>query len=117
MDSSPGAGADMREDLSREEVHRAVDRLVDELLEKAGLTAPPVDALALAQLHLGLTLPLDRGRPQRGRRPTDPRPEPTEEGHQWAAAHAAGEHFKAELLRRLDVPPEQTRAMAGESLA
>jgi hypothetical protein len=107
----------MREDLSREEVHQAVDRLVDELLEKAGVTAPPVDALALAQRHLGLALHPDGGRPRRGRRPTDLRPEPSEEGQQWAAAHAVGEHFKAELLRRLEVPPEQGRALGGESLA
>jgi hypothetical protein len=107
----------MREDLSREEVHQAVDRLVDELLEKAGVAAPPVDALALAQRHLGIVLSFDGGRPQRGRRQIVLRPEPSEEGHQWTAAHAVGEHFKAELLRRLDVPPETARTMAGESLA
>jgi hypothetical protein len=107
----------MREDLSREEVHRAVDRLVDELLEKAGVTAPPVDALALAQRQLGLVLTLDKGEPKRAGRRVALRPEPTEEGHQWAAAHAAGEHLKPELLRRLDVPPEQGRALGGESLA
>ncbi len=106
----------MREDLTREEVHQAVDRLVDELLEKAGVAAPPVDALALAQRHLGLVLHLDGGRPPRGRQIARPS-EPTEEEHQWAAAHAIGEHFKPELLRRLDVPPEQARGMAGESLA
>ncbi len=113
-DGSQGAGAHMREDLSREEVHQAVDRLVDELLEKAGVTAPPVDALAIAQRRLGLVLRLDGGR-RRGQ--VALRPEPTEEEHQWAAAHAVGEHLKPELLRRLDVPPEESRAMAGESLA
>ena len=96
----------MREDLSREEVHQAVDRLVDELLERAGLTAPPVDALAIARRHLGLVVRLDGGRP-----------EPSEEQNQWTAAHAIGTHFKAELHRRLGVPPEQGRALAGESLA
>ncbi len=106
----------MREDLSREEVHQAVDRLVEELLEKAGVAAPPVDALAVAQRHLGLSLHLDGG-PRRGRGQLALRPEPTEEGHQWAAAHSVGEHLKAELLRRLDVPPEQGRALAGASLA
>jgi hypothetical protein len=106
--------ADMREDLSREEVHQAVDRRVDELLEKAGVTAPPVDAITLARRHLGLT-----GSPPRraaGRKPIPLRPEPDEEQNQWTAAHEIGEHFKAELLRRLGVPPEQGRALAGESL-
>jgi hypothetical protein len=100
----------MREDLSREEVHQAVDRLVDELLEKAGLTGPPVDAVALARRLLGRV-----GRPPR--KATFPRPEPSEEQRQWEAAHALGEHFKPELLRRLGVPPEEKRALAGESLA
>jgi hypothetical protein len=112
------------EDLERDEVHQAVDRLVDELLEKAGLAAPPVDAIALAQRHLGLVVCLDDGPPQRGRaqraagrKPVFPRPEPTEEHRQWTVARQIGMHFKAEILRRLGVPPDQTRARAGESLA
>jgi hypothetical protein len=99
----------MREDLSREEVHQAVDRLVDEVLEKAGVAAPPVDAVAIARRLLGTA-----GKPQR--KQALPRPEPSEEQRQWDAAHALGEHFKAELLRRLGVPPEQTRGLAGGSL-
>jgi Zn-dependent peptidase ImmA (M78 family) len=45
------------------------------------------------------------------------RPEPTEERHQWTVAHEIGEHLKPALLRRLGLAPEQTKAMAGESLA
>jgi Zn-dependent peptidase ImmA (M78 family) len=114
----------MSENLEREEVTSAVDRLVEELLEKAGLQGPPVDAIALAQRHLGMLVCPDRRQPQRGRAQRTAgqphiflRPEPTEERHQWTVAHEIGEHFKSELLRRLDIPPEQTRAMAGESLA
>lgn len=114
----------MREDLNREEVTEAVDRLVEELLERAGVAGPPVDAIALAQRHLGMVVCLDqrqqqRGRAQRaaGQKQIFLRPEPTEERHQWTVAHEIGEHLKTDLLRRLDVSPDETRAMAGESLA
>jgi Zn-dependent peptidase ImmA (M78 family) len=114
----------MSDDLAREDVLQAVDRLVEEVLDRAGVTGPPVDAIALAQRHLGMSVSLDRRPPQRGRaqraggRPQIfLNPEPTEERRQWTVAHEVGEHFKADLLRRLGVGPEQTRAMAGESLA
>jgi Zn-dependent peptidase ImmA (M78 family) len=112
------------EELSREEVVATVDRMVDDLLAQAGLEAPPVDAIVLAQRHLGMVVCLDRRQPQRGRaqradgrRQIFLKPEPTEERHQWTVAHEIGEHLKPELLTRLGVEPEQTRAMAGESLA
>jgi Zn-dependent peptidase ImmA (M78 family) len=114
----------MSEGLSREEVHEAVDRAVADLLEAAGVAGPPVDAIALAQRNLGMVVCLDRTQPQRGRaqrvagrKQIFLRPEPSEERHQWTVAHEIGEHLKAELLRRLHVEPEQTRALAGESLA
>jgi hypothetical protein len=114
----------MLDDLSREDVVGVIDRLVIEVLEAAGVKEPPVDAIALAQRHLGMDVCLDqrqqqRGRAQRagGRRQIFLRPEPTEERHQWTVAHEIGEHFKVPLLQRLGVEPGQTRAMAGESLA
>ena len=114
----------MTDDLSREEVHETVDRLVEELLGAAGVLAPPVDAIKLAQGHLGMIVCLDRRQPQRGRaqrvagrKQIFLRPEPSEERHQWTVAHEIGEHFKADLLARLGVEPGQTRAMTGESLA
>jgi predicted transcriptional regulator len=112
------------EDLEREEVVRVVDRAVEELLTAAGIQGPPVDAIHLAQRHLHMLVCLDRRQAQRGRaqraggRPQIfLRPEPTEERHQWTVAHEIGEHLKSGLLQRLGVGPEQTRAMAGESLA
>jgi Zn-dependent peptidase ImmA (M78 family) len=112
------------EDLSRDQVTSVVDRAVCELIEKAGLQEPPLDAIALAQRQLGMIVCLDRRQPQRGRAQRTAgrkqiflRPEPTEERHQWTVAHEIGEHLKAGLLERLGIPPEQTRAMAGESLA
>src|SRR5436309_3224676 len=114
----------MSEELSREEVHQAVDRAVAELLDAAEVAAPPVDAIALAQRHLGMVVCLDRTQSQRGRaqrvagRPqVFLRPEPTEERHQWTVAHEIGEHRKVDLLRRLGIDPEQTQALMGESLA
>src|SRR3954447_15475107 len=115
----------MTEDgLPREEIVTTIDRAVAGLLEAAGLTAPPVDAIALAQRHLGMIVCLDRrqnqrGRAQRaaGRKQIFLRPEPTEERHQWTVAHEIGEHLKVSLLERLGIEPEETRAMTGESLA
>jgi hypothetical protein len=112
------------DDLSREEVHETVDRAVEELLDGAGVVAPPVDAIQIAQRHLGMIVCLDRrqqqrGRAQRaaGRKQIFLRPEPCEERHQWTVAHEIGEHLKADLLARLGVEPGQTRSMSGESLA
>jgi predicted transcriptional regulator len=107
----------MSEDLAREHVLQAVDRLVEELLDRAGVTGPPVDAIALAQRHLGMSVSPGRRQPQRGRGRGSLNPEPTEEQRQWTVAHEVGERFKADLLRRLGVESEQTHAMAGASLA
>lgn len=114
----------MCDDLQRDEVIAVVDGMVNELLRGAGIASPPVDAIALAQRHLGMVVCLDRDQPQRGRAQRTAgkpriylRPEPTEERHQWTVAHEIGEHLKPALLERLRVEPAQFRAMAGESLA
>jgi len=110
--------------MPREEVLEIIDRAVADLLAAAGWEQPPVDAIALAQRHLGMPVGLDRRQQQRGRAQRSGgqkqiflRPEPTEERHQWTVAHEIGEHQKAQLLARLGIAPGQTRAMAGESLA
>jgi hypothetical protein len=108
----------MSDDLTPEEVYDAVDRAVAELLERAGVAAPPVDAVTLARRHLGLPAPAQR-RP-RGRssiRAEELRPEPTEERNQWTAAQEVGAYLERDLLRRLGVAPEQARGMRGGSLA
>src|SRR5437867_4457411 len=114
----------MTDDLAREDVLNVVDHAVEELLAAAGVTAPPVDAIKIAQSHLSMIVCLDRrqqqrGRAQRaaGRKQIFVRPEPTEERHQWTVAHEIGEHLKTTLMERLSIEPEQTRAMSGESLA
>jgi Zn-dependent peptidase ImmA (M78 family) len=114
----------MQEDLPREELLAQIDGFVEELLRAAGVEGPPVDAIGLAQRHLGMVVCLDRRQAQRGRAQRSSgrpqiflKPEPTEERHQWTVAHEIGEHLKTQLLRRLDIDPGQTRSMAGESLA
>jgi Zn-dependent peptidase ImmA (M78 family) len=114
----------MLDDLDRETVAAAIDQMVEELLEAAGITAPPIDAIALAQKHLGLVVCLDKRQAQRGRAQRAAgksqiylRPEEREERHQWTVAHEIGEHLKAELLQRLGIEPRETRVMTGESLA
>lgn len=114
----------MRDDLPREDVTAAIDMMVEELLEAAKLSQPPVDAIALAQDHLGMVVCLDQRQPQRGRAQRTHgrkqiylKPEPREERHQWTVAHEIGEHLKSELLQRLEIEPHEARAMVGESLA
>jgi Zn-dependent peptidase ImmA (M78 family) len=114
----------MLDDMQREDVVAVIDQMVEELLEAAGVNAPPVDAIALAQGHLGMVVCLDKRQAQRGRAQRTRgkpqiylRPEPTEERHQWTVAHEIGEHLKTELLPRLAIEPRETKAMTGESLA
>ena len=114
----------MEHDMPREDVTAAIDAMVEELLDAAKVSQPPVDAIALAQQHLGMVVCLDQRQPQRGRaqralgkKQIYLRPEPREERHQWTVAHEIGEHLKSELLGRLNIEPGEARAMTGESLA
>src|SRR5207253_1793720 len=82
---SAGVGV-MRDELAREDVAGAIDRMVEELLRRGGVEQPPVDAIALAQRALGMLVCLDRRQPQRGRAQRAAgkpiiylKPEPTEE--------------------------------------
>jgi hypothetical protein len=92
----------MDSDLSHEDLANAVDQVVEEVLESAGVQVPPVDALALARRH-GLELELDPGL--------------TEEQRHAVAAHALGKHFKPAILTQLGLDPAARRPMMGESLA
>src|SRR5260370_5826043 len=114
----------MRKDLLGGEVVAFMDRVGGELVERAGFNKPPVDAIALAQGHLGMTVCMDQSQPQRGRAQRAGgkqqiylRPERTEERHQWTVAHEIGEHLKPALMDRLGLEPAAVKAMAGESLA
>jgi hypothetical protein len=113
----------MSEELSREEVVSAIEQSVEELLSTAGVTGPAIDAIALAQRHLGLMVCLDRrqGPPNRSKRTRESKQifltaDQGPEQQQWTVAHAIGEHLKPDLLLRLGLPPDQRRALMGESL-
>jgi hypothetical protein len=111
------------EDRPREDVLAAIDALVDELLERAGIREPPVDAIALAQRHLGMVVCLDRRQPTRGRVQRAGgqsqiylRPEPREERHQWTVARQIGESLKPQLYQRLGWDADTPSVLTGESL-
>ena len=56
----------MLPELCPEEISAALDQTAEAMLERAGCTAPPVDALALAEA-LGLQIAFDAGQRERGR--------------------------------------------------
>ena len=95
----------MGEEIERGEVLEAVDRAVEELLEAAGIAEPPIDALALARVHLEI--------PEKKRKGSAPI---EEEGRQLLAAQEIGEHLKPALLRRLGIGTEGGRPLLGASL-
>ena len=49
-------GAAVNDDLTREDLFQAADRLVEEVLSAAGVTRPPVDVVALALRRFGMTV-------------------------------------------------------------
>src|SRR4051812_48320071 len=101
-------------DFSQEELVEAVDRLVVGLLERAGATAPPGNALAIAEHHLGI--PVEWVEPaeedESGRR--RPRARPTgggialttdmsDEQQQRAAADGIARLLLPDVYRKLGV--------------
>jgi hypothetical protein len=98
------------DDLPREDVLAAIDRTVDDLLAVAGISGPPVDAVALAR-QLGVEVEPVRT-PQR----TRPVPQPSAEQQQWSAAQAVARSRKAELLGRLGIETGAARGLAGGTL-
>ncbi len=112
-------------DVSQEEVYEACDRLIAGLLERAGITGPPVDALRLADEHLGMPVShLEPEEDERGRpRPRSPRPEGivisphmTEEQRQTVAAQAIARDLLPDLLRKVGIVPGSESKPVGTSL-
>ncbi|MFO0944362.1 MAG: ImmA/IrrE family metallo-endopeptidase [Planctomycetota bacterium] len=104
-------------------VGERVERLVEELLEDAGIEGPPVDAVCLAR-RLGLELRLDKSQQARGRlvqgrfQPTIcVKPEPREERTQWTVAHEIGEHVLARLSFLRELEEARPGGRAREELA
>jgi len=108
------------DDLARDEVLTAVDRLIEDVLSHAAMTQPPVSAIELAK-RLGLQVRFEERAGRRGRDPlssglaVDRKPEASEEARHWAAARAIGQHYKKDLMSRLDATDDAPR-IAGESL-
>ncbi|MBY0229481.1 MAG: hypothetical protein K2W96_09400, partial [Gemmataceae bacterium] len=91
----------MGDEIERGEVLEAADRAVADLLDTAGIAAPPIDAVALARL-LGLAEKKRQGPPPG-----------SEEAKQLLAAQLVGEHLKPALLRALGI---EGRPLLGASL-
>jgi len=111
-------------DFTQEELIEAVERLVAGLLERAGATEPPVDALRIAEDHLGIPVTIEepdedeRGRPRAGSRR---RPEgivftrlATDDQRQTAAAQGIARALLPDLLRKFGVEPgTENKQLAG----
>ena len=102
-------------DFTQEELVEAVERLVAGLLERAGQAEPPVDALRIAEEHLGIPVTEEepeedeRGRPRAGsRRKSDGivySKHATEEQRQMIAALGIARALLPDLLRKFGIEP------------
>jgi hypothetical protein len=103
-------------DFSQDELFEAIDRLVNGLLERAGVAEPPVNALRIADEHLGIPVEVvepveedERGRPRPRSRPAGSgivlSSDMTEEHQQKAAADGIARMLLPDILRKLDVLP------------
>lgn len=102
-------------DFTQEELIEAVERLVAGLLERAGVVEPPVNALRIAEEHLGIPVTIEepeedeRGRPRAGSRR---RFEgivfsslASDEQRQNAAAQGIARALMPDLLRKFGIEP------------
>ncbi|QDU23399.1 ImmA/IrrE family metallo-endopeptidase [Urbifossiella limnaea] len=112
-------------DCSQDELFDACDRLVHGLLERAGVTQPPVDALRLADDHLGIPVEMvepdedDADGPPRRRRPSAGivlNPHMTAEQRQAVAAQGIARHLLPDLLRKIDIVPGSESKQAATHL-
>lgn len=107
----------MASDFAWESLSATLDEHVAQLLEQAGVTRPPVDAVVLAT-RLGIGVLYDRSQEPRGRQARVAgrttifiRPDERPERRQWAVAHELGESIAHELFGKAginadDVDPE-----------
>lgn len=104
-------------DFSQEEIFEIIDRLVAGLVERAGVDRPPVDAIRIAEEHLGIPVEVvePAGEDDWGRRRPRQRPSSAggivltsdmklEQRHK-AAAEGIARALVPEVLRRLNVLP------------
>ena len=119
----------MLPEFTREELATGLDCVADEVLQRAGVRSPPVDAFAVAGT-LGIAVALDDRQAGRARyvRLSDRRPgrsraaillrsEPRIERRQWAVAHEIGEHVAYRVFLKWGVDPRETAPNARELVA
>lgn len=119
----------MLPEFTREELATGLDRVVEEVLAKARVVAPPVDAFVVARA-LGIAVALDDRQSGRARyvRLSDRRsqrsratillsPEPRVERQQWAIAHEIGEHVACHAFSQWGVDPCEAAPNAREAVA
>ncbi len=103
-------------DFSQEELFEVIDRLVAGLVERAGVERPPVDALTIAEEHLGIPVEVveaaeedERGqrrpRARRGSGGIVLSPDMSLEARHKAAAEGIARALQPEILRKLNVVP------------
>jgi hypothetical protein len=119
----------MLPEFTREELAAGLDRVVEDVLAKAHIATPPVDAFAVASA-LGIAVALDDRQPGRARyvRLSDRRsqhsratilvsPEPRLERQQWAVAHEIGEHVACHVFAHWGGHPCEDAPNAREAVA
>jgi hypothetical protein len=119
----------MLPEYTHEELASGLDRVVEELLEEAGIREPPIEAFSLSR-KLGIAVALDdrqEGRaryvrlqnrqPGGGKATILLRPEPRFERQQWAVAHEIGEHAAYRVFAQWGVDPRETEANVREQVA
>lgn len=106
-----------------DELHAALDRVVAEILGRARVVGPPVDAFDLAR-GLGISVAVDRRQQPRARqkriagRPSIfLRPEARSERLHWAVAHEIGEHESVRVFRLMGWPPDEITPRSREVTA
>jgi IrrE N-terminal-like domain len=114
--------------ITSEEITTALDAAVAQLLDDAGVAAPPVDAVALAK-RLGFTLAWDDRQSSRARlvRLSSRREksglsillkhDPRSERRQWAVAHEIGEYLSPQVFDSLGIDPRTAPPASREKIA
>lgn len=111
-------------EIEARELSAALDRVAGEILERAGISGPPVNAFAVAR-GLGAVVVLDdrlQGRARllrlsAGRDAIVLRSEPRMERRQWAIAHEIGEMFAYRVFGELSLYPGEAPGAAREEVA
>jgi predicted transcriptional regulator len=118
----------MSPEIANEELAATLDRVAEELLDRANVVAPPINALQLA-VRLGYDIAWSQGERGRARIVQTPRsdslgrgtilltPEPRLERRQWAVAHELGESAAWQVFERLDQDPRAVRGNVREQVA